>query len=285
MAPRSPPRRPRLPERAEAGRNYDYRYAWIRDICYIGHAGAAVAGGEVMLDDAVRWVCARLLEDGPEAAGLPRRRDDRSPSPSTSALPGYPGGSDVVGNRVSQQFQLDLFGEVLLIFAMAASQDRLDADGWRAAEVALRAIERTRPTRRRPGSGRSSPVDCGPTAGSSASPASRRSPSRRRRYVGGTKRSVSPTTCSAGGRTACTRRAAGNARRTTRGSTPRSSSRRSGGASHPRTHVPSPPALPSLKELCDDDFLYRFAEDGRAPRAGRGRIPDLQLLDVPGLPR
>ena len=30
-----------LPERAEAGRNYDYRYVWIRDQCYAGHAVAA----------------------------------------------------------------------------------------------------------------------------------------------------------------------------------------------------------------------------------------------------
>jgi GH15 family glucan-1,4-alpha-glucosidase len=55
-------------------------------------------------------------------------------------LPGYPGGSDVVGNRVRNQFQLDLFGEVLLLLANAASQDHLDADGWEAAELAIRAI-------------------------------------------------------------------------------------------------------------------------------------------------
>jgi GH15 family glucan-1,4-alpha-glucosidase len=35
---------------------------------------------------------------------------------------------------------LDLFGEILLLLANAASQNRLDADGWRAAEVAIRAI-------------------------------------------------------------------------------------------------------------------------------------------------
>ena len=30
-----------LPERAERGRNYDYRYAWIRDQAYAGQAVAA----------------------------------------------------------------------------------------------------------------------------------------------------------------------------------------------------------------------------------------------------
>ncbi len=56
-------------------------------------------------------------------------------------LPGYPGGTDVVGNWVNQQFQLDAFGESLLLFAAAAGHDHLDADGWRAAEVAVAAIE------------------------------------------------------------------------------------------------------------------------------------------------
>jgi GH15 family glucan-1,4-alpha-glucosidase len=129
-----------LPERAEAGRNYDYRYGWIRDICYIGHAGAAVKGGDDVLDDAVRWVCARVLADG--TATTPAYRGDGTPvpEPRSLGLPGYPGGSDVVGNRVRDQFQLDLFGEVLLLLANAASQGHLDADGWDAAELAIRAI-------------------------------------------------------------------------------------------------------------------------------------------------
>ena len=33
-----------LPERASQGRNYDYRYAWIRDQCYAGQAAAAAGG-------------------------------------------------------------------------------------------------------------------------------------------------------------------------------------------------------------------------------------------------
>ena len=56
-------------------------------------------------------------------------------------LSGYPGGSDIVGNWVNQQFQLDAFGEALLLFAAAARHDHLDADGWRAAETAIEAIE------------------------------------------------------------------------------------------------------------------------------------------------
>jgi GH15 family glucan-1,4-alpha-glucosidase len=55
-------------------------------------------------------------------------------------LPGYPGGSDIVGNWVNKQFQLDDFGEALQLFAAAARADRLDAHGWQAVEIAVQAI-------------------------------------------------------------------------------------------------------------------------------------------------
>ncbi|MEU6171921.1 glycoside hydrolase family 15 protein [Streptantibioticus parmotrematis] len=127
--------------RGLTGRNYDYRYVWIRDQCYAGHAVAA-AGGHALLDDAVRFTTARLLDDGPALA--PAYRVDGRPIPDQHRLdlPGYPGGFDLVGNHVSRQFQLDAFGEALLLFADAARHDRLDPDGWRAARVGADAIAR-----------------------------------------------------------------------------------------------------------------------------------------------
>jgi GH15 family glucan-1,4-alpha-glucosidase len=55
-------------------------------------------------------------------------------------LPGYPGSSAKVGNWVNKQFQLDAFGETLMLLAAAARHDRLDRDHWRAVEVAVVAI-------------------------------------------------------------------------------------------------------------------------------------------------
>ncbi len=129
-----------LPERADANRSYDYRYVWIRDQCYTGQA-AAKAGVDPLLDDAVRFVTARLLDDGSRL--VPAYTVDGQPVPDQRRLelPGYPGGNDLVGNWVNEQFQLDAFGESLLLFAAAAGRDRLDADGWRAAELAAAAIE------------------------------------------------------------------------------------------------------------------------------------------------
>lgn len=131
-----------LPERAEAGRNYDYRYSWLRDTSCVGRVGAVVKGAEALLDDAVRWTTARLLDGGPET--MPAYTVDGRPVPGELPLdlPGYPGGFDLLGNRARDQFQLDLFGEALVLLADAAAVDRIDADGWQAAEVAAGAIER-----------------------------------------------------------------------------------------------------------------------------------------------
>jgi hypothetical protein len=130
-----------LPERTEAGRNYDYRYAWIRDQCYAGQAVAAV-GGETLLDDSVRFVTERLLADGPQLKPAYTVTGGAVPDERDLDLPGYPGGGAKVGNRANTQFQLDVFGEALLLLAAAADCDRLDADHWRAVESAVAAIEK-----------------------------------------------------------------------------------------------------------------------------------------------
>jgi GH15 family glucan-1,4-alpha-glucosidase len=130
-----------LPERAEAGRNYDYRYVWIRDQCYAGQAIAAAAP-DPLLDDAVSFVAARLNEHGDQLAPAYTTAGDTVPSPRHIGLPGYPGGADVVGNSINQQFQLDAFGEALYLFAAAAKHDRLDGDHWQAVRAAAGGIAR-----------------------------------------------------------------------------------------------------------------------------------------------
>ncbi len=130
-----------LPERAEAGRNYDYRYAWIRDQCYAGSAVAA-AGGADLLDQAVRFVSARLHADGPDLKPAYTAAGSAVPDQSKLTLPGYPGGFDLTGNWVNKQFQLDAFGQALLLFADAARLDRLDSGSAAAAQIAAGAIAR-----------------------------------------------------------------------------------------------------------------------------------------------
>jgi hypothetical protein len=128
-----------LPERAEQGRNYDYRYAWIRDQVYAGRAAAA-AGAFSLLDDAVTFISARLHEDGPKLVPAYTADGGRVPDQRDLDLPGYPGGFDLVGNWVNKQFQLDALGESLLLLAAAGEHDRLDSASRQAAEIAADAI-------------------------------------------------------------------------------------------------------------------------------------------------
>lgn len=129
-----------LPERARAGRNYDYRYVWLRDQAYAGIA-AGVDEPYPLLDDAVSFLTARLLEHGSTVAPAYRVDGSDVPAESTLGLSGYPGGRDVVGNWVNGQFQLDAIGETLQVLAVAAGHDRLNADNHRALQIGLDTVK------------------------------------------------------------------------------------------------------------------------------------------------
>ena len=129
-----------LPERSEAGRNYDYRYSWIRDQCFAGQAVAS-DGPHPLLDDAVRFVSARLLEHGANLSPAYTVSGGVVPKQRPIDLPGYPGADAVRGNWVRSQFQLDAFGEALLLFGAAGDHGHLDVEHWRAVEAAVSAIQ------------------------------------------------------------------------------------------------------------------------------------------------
>jgi alpha,alpha-trehalase len=129
-----------MPERSDAGRNYDYRYAWIRDQCYAGEAAARAEAWQ-LLDSAADFVAARLLEDGPELKPAYTVSGGPVPEERTLNLAGYPGGADKAGNWVNEQFQLDAFGETLILFATAHRAGRVDASHVKAAHAAIAAIE------------------------------------------------------------------------------------------------------------------------------------------------
>jgi GH15 family glucan-1,4-alpha-glucosidase len=129
-----------LPERLEGGRNYDYRYAWIRDQCYAGLAVAA-HGPHPLLDGAVRFITERLMADGPDLMPAYTVAGQPIPDERGLRLRGYPGGSSRIGNRVTSQFQLDGLGESLELFAAAARLDALAEENWQAAAIAADAIK------------------------------------------------------------------------------------------------------------------------------------------------
>ncbi|WBB67751.1 glycoside hydrolase family 15 protein [Micromonospora sp. WMMD812] len=129
-----------LPERALAGRNYDYRYAWLRDQAFAGRASALI-GRYDLLDEAVAFLTERVLADGDQLAPAYTVGGDPVPEQQElSHLEGYPGAPPRIGNWVRTQFQLDVFGEVLHLLGTAARYDRVDADSWRAMELVARTI-------------------------------------------------------------------------------------------------------------------------------------------------
>lgn len=128
-----------LPERPTAGRNYDYRYSWIRDSSYCGLAASA-AGADSLLSATADFVRDRLLADGGLLAPAYTITGGRVPEQRSTGLPGYPGGSDRIGNWVTDQFQLDAFGEALTLLARRLEQCGPDAGTRRAMDIAATAI-------------------------------------------------------------------------------------------------------------------------------------------------
>ena len=120
-----------LPERAERGKNYDYRYVWLRDQAYAGLA-VSVLKPLPLLDEAVAFTTARVLENGDQLAPAYRLDGRLPPEENHLDLPGYPGGAVVTGNWVRGQFQLDAMGELLQLYAAAGRHDHLGIDDERA---------------------------------------------------------------------------------------------------------------------------------------------------------
>ena len=135
-----------LPENIGGDRDYDYRYTWIRDQCYAGMADAA-AGGTSLLQPALDFVTARLLEDGPALKPVYTTYGGAMLDEQELPLPGYPGSLTVIGNRARRQFQLDVFGDSLLLLAAGERLGLLHSDrgsGPSRASSASRACDRWR---------------------------------------------------------------------------------------------------------------------------------------------
>jgi GH15 family glucan-1,4-alpha-glucosidase len=106
-----------LPEAIGGGRNWDYRYTWIRDAAFtlyaflrLGYSGEAKAF--------MQWLLVRITEeDGPMGPlqlmyGIDGRHD--LTEEELPDLDGYAGSRPVrVGNAATQQLQLDVYGELI----------------------------------------------------------------------------------------------------------------------------------------------------------------------------
>jgi GH15 family glucan-1,4-alpha-glucosidase len=103
-----------LPEQLGGVRNWDYRYCWVRDSTYTLHA--LIDGGYV--EEARHWRDWLLRAVAGDAADLQimygAAGERRLTEFEVPWLPGYEGSKPVrIGNAASEQFQLDVYGEIV----------------------------------------------------------------------------------------------------------------------------------------------------------------------------
>ena len=123
-----------IPEAPNSGRNWDYRYCWIRDAYYTVQALNRLGA----LDVLENYLCylRNIVDQSPRAATSSRSTRCRASRSSTKAiaeaLAGYRGMGPVrVGNAAYTQVQHDAYGQIVLSNAQAFFDERLLPHGDR----------------------------------------------------------------------------------------------------------------------------------------------------------
>ena len=102
-----------LPERVGGDKNYDYRFAWVRDVAYSIKAFLRVGATEEA-KAAFSWLTATVRRHGGRLQTMYRLDGSAAPEEEQWDLPGYRGSHPVrAGNRARDQLQLGVFGDVL----------------------------------------------------------------------------------------------------------------------------------------------------------------------------
>lgn len=119
-----------LPEKLGGNRNWDYRFCWLRDAAFT--LNAFLAAGYV--EEAVAWRdwLLRAAAGSPDQVqvlyGVAGERETREVE--LSHLAGYESSRPVrIGNAASDQFQLDIYGEVLDSMLLARKAG-IEPDEW-----------------------------------------------------------------------------------------------------------------------------------------------------------
>ncbi|MDL2171608.1 MULTISPECIES: glycoside hydrolase family 15 protein [Asaia] len=113
-----------LPERLKDGKNWDYRYAWIRDAAYVANAFLRL-GAVAEVKAALAWLVHHLGESGPMVMyGLSGQSVDDEIV--YDEVEGYRGIKPVVsGNRAAGQHQHGIYGDIFETAALFVSRGNL----------------------------------------------------------------------------------------------------------------------------------------------------------------
>uniref|UniRef100_UPI00058D60E6 glycoside hydrolase family 15 protein n=1 Tax=Melaminivora alkalimesophila TaxID=1165852 RepID=UPI00058D60E6 len=110
-----------IPESAHSGRNWDYRFCWLRDAFFVVRALNSLSEVGTM-EDYLRWLANIVVKAGEGhiqplyGIGL----EHELPESIMEHLGGYRGMGPVrVGNQAAEHFQHDVYGNIVLGAAQA----------------------------------------------------------------------------------------------------------------------------------------------------------------------
>ncbi|MCQ1950745.1 glycoside hydrolase family 15 protein [Arthrobacter sp. zg-Y859] len=107
-----------LPENLDGGKNWDYRYAWVRDTAYTLHAMIRF-GLREEVHAAVSGMLKSVRRQGEDLQVFTRLNGDRAEGAEILDMPGWRGIGPVVnGNDAAQQLQMGVFGDLFNIVQM-----------------------------------------------------------------------------------------------------------------------------------------------------------------------
>lgn len=104
-----------LPENPAGGKNWDYRFAWIRDLAYTAHA-LVWFGLREETHAAISWLLRTIREQSPDIYVMYTLGGETCAGVETYDVPGWRGNSPVVtGNPAQGQLQLGIYGDLIAI--------------------------------------------------------------------------------------------------------------------------------------------------------------------------
>jgi GH15 family glucan-1,4-alpha-glucosidase len=131
-----------IPEAPNSGRNWDYRYCWLRDAFFVVRALNSLSEVATM-EEYLRWLNNIVVRSAGGhiqplyGIGL----EEKLPEQILTHLPGYRGQGPVrVGNQAQEHFQHDVYGNIILGASQAFHDHRLFRRAGKAEFAYLEAV-------------------------------------------------------------------------------------------------------------------------------------------------
>ncbi|HYF43531.1 MAG TPA: glycoside hydrolase family 15 protein [Ramlibacter sp.] len=131
-----------IPEAADSGRNWDYRFCWLRDAFFVVRALNSISEVATM-EEYLRWLNNVIVKSrGGHIQPLwGVGMEEHLPESIMEHLPGYRGMGPVrVGNQAAEHFQHDVYGNIVLGAAQAFHDHRLLRRAGRSEFASLEAV-------------------------------------------------------------------------------------------------------------------------------------------------